>query len=223
VKVFLLQIEEGGRLFYAAASEPRHAPPAHRGLRGWAERKAHALRNTWNHAETGLVGWLHRVWHKLHNQFVPADEAMLIHLRTTPVVEVHHPTTITSEEARALWTGYLADRRRRRLPWLALDALISPLTVLLAPLPGPNLIGYWFAYRAVRHLLALLGIRHAGSAEVETTFYPDPALDRIFTFESDMVVPSPNFVDDPKHLGKFLRQSRPRWTRRTPQEAAAQA
>lgn len=223
VKVFLLQTEDGRRLFYAAAPEPRHAPPAHRGLRGWVERKAHALRDTWHHTEHGLVGKLHHVWHKLHHQCVPADEGMLVHLRTAPVIEVHHPTTIASEEVRALWTSYLAARRRRHLPWLVVDSVIAPLTLLLGPLPGPNVVCYWFAYRAVRHLLALAGVRHAGSARVETTLHPDAELDRIFSCEADRVVHPPDFVDDPDHLGEFLRRSRPKRSRPTHEEAAAQA
>ncbi len=55
---------------------------------------------------------------------------------------------------------------------------VAPLTVLLAPLPGPNLIGYWFAYRAVHHGLILHG-RHCKAlrGRIETRLCPDPRLD----------------------------------------------
>jgi hypothetical protein len=57
------------------------------------------------------------------------------------------------------------------------NILILPLSVLLAPLPGPNIIGYWFLYRAVCHVLALLGIRKARAGTAPETFCADASLD----------------------------------------------
>ncbi|MEJ7711591.1 MAG: hypothetical protein WKF84_17425 [Pyrinomonadaceae bacterium] len=38
---------------------------------------------------------------------------------------------------------------------------MAPIPLVLAPVPGPNVIGYWFWYRAICHALALMGIRRA--------------------------------------------------------------
>ena len=54
---------------------------------------------------------------------------------------------------------------------------ISPLTVLLVPVPGPNVIGFWFVYRTVCHTLALLGIHRASGPRVTTAFRPSADLD----------------------------------------------
>ena len=97
-------------------------------------------------------------------------------MRKASEIEIYHPTTMSSEEAQTLWVDYMARCRRRHLPWLVVNALLSPISLLLAPIPGPNLIGYWFAYRAVKDLLALLGLRHAQDSQVATTFRPREVL-----------------------------------------------
>ena len=68
-------------------------------------------------------------------------------------------------------------RRVRHLLGLALNLAISPLTVLLVPVPGPNVVGFWFVYRIVCHALALLGIRRASGPRVTTDFRPSEDLD----------------------------------------------
>ena len=45
--------------------------------------------------------------------------------------------------------------------------------------PGPNIIGYWFVYRAICHLLALLGIRRARRQEVPLDCQPSDALNDV--------------------------------------------
>jgi hypothetical protein len=65
-------------------------------------------------------------------------------------------------EALHLWKSYVRSRRRRHLFWLVLNLCIVPPAALAAILPGPNVLGYWFAYRAWMHALAWRGAGHAG-------------------------------------------------------------
>ena len=81
------------------------------------------------------------------------------------------------ETAERDWDAFLTSSRRRHWPWFVVNAVVSPLTVLLAPLPGPNLIGYWIAYRAVHHLLILIGIRKVRDRRVAVAFSPVEGLD----------------------------------------------
>jgi hypothetical protein len=74
--------------------------------------------------------------------------------------------------------------------------LVAPLTVVLAPLPGPNLVGYWFVYRAVHHGLILTGLGRARRGLIDMTFRPDDTLDRPGAVE--------RLVADPEDLGEFL-------------------
>jgi hypothetical protein len=177
VKVYLVRTSDGKQLFYAERpDESAHPHPTHGGVRGWLERKAAALRTAWEHSEGWLANAFRRIWHWLQ-KFIPVDEAMIVRMRSAPAIEVHHPTSVSEEEVRALWQTYLAGRQRWHFPWLVIDALISPMTIVLAPLPGPNVVGYWFGYRAIRHLLAVLGLRRARSGRVVTTFHPHGPLD----------------------------------------------
>ena len=55
--------------------------------------------------------------------------------------------------------------------------MIAPISVLFAILPGPNLIGYWFAYRAIHHSLVVWGIRRVRRNKIPTELHPIRALD----------------------------------------------
>jgi hypothetical protein len=184
VKVDLRLADDGRRtfLFHRDRAEADHdPPPAHPGLRGWFERKVHRFKDIWQHSDSGLVRGTRRVWDWLQRRVHP-DEPMLIRMRTTPSLEIRHPTTMTAEEARAAWSEFLTGRIRRYLPWLVVNTLLAPVTVVLGPVPGPNVVFYWFAYRAARDLLALLGLRRARLERVPASFRPCEALDRPIRF-----------------------------------------
>ncbi|MHC5542661.1 hypothetical protein ACYOEI_30920 [Singulisphaera rosea] len=209
MKVYLLLTDDGRRLFYAETPEesPDEEPTHHRGLRGWVERKARHLRSAWHHSESGVTARLRHVWSWLQERTY-ADESLLVRLRSAPTVEIHHPAGLSRDEVRELWKNYLASRKRRHLPWLCVNAFIAPLTVVLAPLPGPNLVGYWFGYRAIRHLLAFLGLRHAQrGVGVGLTFHPARVLDQPIvegSADRDVVVA---MEADPEVLDDFLKRS----------------
>ncbi|WP_435005460.1 hypothetical protein P12x_003327 [Tundrisphaera lichenicola] len=104
---------------------------------------------------------------------------MLRRLRTTSSIILHHPRSLTMEQTRSAWKSYLAGRRRHHRIWLAIDLLISPLSVILTPIPGPNVIGYWFVYRSICHALALIGVRRASGPGMITLLHASEALDEL--------------------------------------------
>jgi hypothetical protein len=183
VKVYLLSINEERCLFYSegpeavAAAEP---VAARAGLRGWVERKYKSLQVLLTESEEGLGLRMRRAWEWLQKR-TGADEPLLRSLRGAVSVTLYHPPAFGEEEARKLWQDYLKSRQGRHTFWFVVDALTSPLTLIFAPLPGPNIIGYWFVYRSVCHLLARLGARRARCGEIETTFLPALALDGSFS------------------------------------------
>ena len=81
------------------------------------------------------------------------------------------------DEALAIWKDYLRQQWLRHLVWLIVNGVIAPISVLFAILPGPNLIGYWFAYRAVHHSLVVWGIRRLRRNKIPTELHPIAALD----------------------------------------------
>jgi hypothetical protein len=58
-----------------------------------------------------------------------------------------------------------------------INGTIAPFTIVLALLPGPNVIGYWFLYRAIHHMLVVWGIGRVRRAVVVTEYRAIEQLD----------------------------------------------
>lgn len=72
-----------------------------------------------------------------------------------------HPSDLSSASAAAVRERLLAHARRRHLWWLMLNAVGVAVTAILALVPGPNLVGYYFAFRAIGHYVSWRGARQA--------------------------------------------------------------
>lgn len=210
MKVYLLPLGNDESLFYSEgpevlAGEVEVSAPRE-GVRGWAEQKYRSLQVVLNESERGVGLRVRRMWEWLQKRTAP-DEPLLRSLRGAQAVELVHPASLETEAAREQWEDYLASRGRRHLFWLILNAVISPVTLLLAPLPGPNLIGYWFVYRAVCHLLARLGSRRARSGEVETRFVASSELDETFAATDDERIARVEASFGLQGLGVYLQRA----------------
>jgi hypothetical protein len=184
VKIYLLLIDRERFFFYSDESESSHEDgeaedtpsSAQRGVRGWLHDRYAKFKGAWQHADSGALLWMRRAWDWLHSLAHP-DEAMLARLRTARRVDLHHPAARQGRDVCTIWQDYLSRQWRRHLFWMGLNGVIAPFTVIFALLPGPNLIGYWFAYRAVHHALILWGIRRVRRNKVPTELQPVTALD----------------------------------------------
>lgn len=209
VEIYLLSLEGGRCIFYSegpeAVAEAERVEEPRRGVRGWLERKYRSLQQVLNESEKGVGLRVRRAWEWLQRRISP-DESVLRALRNEREIKLYHPPEFSGEEARATWKDYLKSREGRHTFWFVANALFSPLTLLLAPLPGPNLIGYWFVYRAVCHWLARLGARRARSDEVETTFISTEALDGHFGAEDNERIASLSTRFGLSGLGLFIKQ-----------------
>jgi len=179
VKIYLLNLDGGRCVFYSEGPEAvveKEVAAPRRGMRGWAERRYKGLQIILTESEKGVGLRVRRIWEWLQKR-IPPDEPLLRSLRGVSAVVLHHPPTFTEEETHALWQAYLKSRQGRHMFWFVINALVSPLTLLLAPLPGPNIIGYWFIYRSACHMLARLGARNARSEQVTAEFLANGELD----------------------------------------------
>jgi hypothetical protein len=184
VKIYLLLIDQDEFFFYSdeseAAPEPQDggeaAATAQSGLAGWLYTQLAKLKKGWHEAESGLAHWLRRCWEWLHSWSHP-DEWMLSQLRSAKMIELHHPASRNDDDVLAIWREYVSRQRTRHVVWLAVNGVVAPFTVLLAILPGPNVIGYWFLYRAIHHLLVVWGTVRVYSGAVPTELHPRDALD----------------------------------------------
>jgi hypothetical protein len=191
LKIYLLLIDHSRFFFYSDESEALHNPDdadgpsrPRAGARAWLYAQFAKFRSAWEHADSGALLWMRRAWEWLHTWTHP-DEAMLARLWSARCVELHHPAARTQDEVHAIWTDYLKNQWWRHLVWLIVNGTIAPFTVLLFPLPGPNLIGYWFAYRAVHHTLVVWGIRRVLRKSTPTELHPVAALDLAIERDGD--------------------------------------
>jgi hypothetical protein len=185
VKVYLLLIDDERFFFYSDIPEQSldvgagdgSAGALRSGVRLWLHRQYLKFKSAWQHADSGAMLWMRRTWNWLHSLAHP-DEAMLARLRSARAIELHHPTSRSGDAVLTIWRGYLAAQWRRHLIWLGVNAAVAPFTLAaLWPLPGPNLIGYWFAYRAIHHALVVVGIRRVRRGEIAIELVPLAALD----------------------------------------------
>lgn len=180
----MLSIDDERFFFFAADSELAHADdedsglpaPPRSGVRKWLHERLAKFKSAWHDAGSGALYWMRRVWDWLHTLVRP-DEAMLARLRSVRRINLHHPAARSEVDVRAHWQTYLTRQRRRHLFWLGFNAVIAPISVILAILPGPNLIGYWFAYRAVHHTIVVWGISRVRRNLVPTELYSLESLD----------------------------------------------
>ncbi|MEZ5318226.1 MAG: hypothetical protein R2752_12570 [Vicinamibacterales bacterium] len=89
-----------------------------------------------------------------------AEQRLLWHLRGETRVRLLHPDELDGaravQTARALMTQDFAKHRR----WCVIDGLIAAITgPALFFVPGPNVISWYFFFRAVGHFYAMRGAR----------------------------------------------------------------
>lgn len=89
-----------------------------------------------------------------------AEQRLLWHLRRQPEAVLVYPADLDEAQAARLLRTALERDRRRHTVWLVVDALLLVLSGLVALIPGPNLLAYYFAFRCVGHYLARRGAHH---------------------------------------------------------------
>jgi len=88
-----------------------------------------------------------------------AEQRLLWYLRHQDEAQLHYPSDMAAERALAIARTALTRDRDRHLRWLGIDSVLMILSGALIILPGPNLIGYYFAFRVVGHFLSWRGAR----------------------------------------------------------------
>jgi hypothetical protein len=221
VKIYLLLTDDERFFFYSDESELE--PDLHAGADGtktaqsalvaWLEAKLVRFKTAWRHGESGLTHWLRRLWDWLHSWCHP-DEWMLRQLRSARKIELHHPASQAGDAIHVIWRGYLSRQWNRHVVWLGINATIAPFTVLIAPLPGPNVIGYWFAYRAIHHLLVVWGIRRVRRGDVVIELRPEEALNVPVESDGAGKASHPALDGGGERLDEHVARAQPRSRRR---------
>jgi len=93
-----------------------------------------------------------------------AGDRFIRRLRRIRNIKILLGTPIDPQVVRTKLKAMLRDRKYHHLRWLVVDSLLLPLSLLIAPLPGPNLVGYYLLLRAYMHWKAF---RSASKANIE--------------------------------------------------------
>jgi hypothetical protein len=177
--VYLVPASRGRHELYSEAPDatPDAAPPAGR-VRRWIAALSENWRELTESAQRGrgggrLARWRDRAICAVAESI--AEQRTLWALRQHGAAVVRMPSSIAAADARSWLMAELSHARRHHLRWLAIDSTLLVVSGVLALVPGPNLIAYYFAFRVVGHLQSWRGARQ-GMDRIEWTFAPDDGL-----------------------------------------------
>jgi hypothetical protein len=184
--VYLVPIGSGRfELYTEPADDPPGGSPPREPAGFWA-RTLRRLHERWHEtaraaqAERGTgppAGRLTRVRDWLVRRIAEsiAEQRTLWSLRRLSSAAFVHPSNLSSAAAAAIRDRLLAHARRHHGWWLIANLVGVAVTAVLVLLPGPNLVGYYFAFRAIGHVLSWQGARQAREG-ISWTPKPEGAL-----------------------------------------------
>ena len=88
-----------------------------------------------------------------------AEQRLLWNMRREEAAEFFYPDDMTEEDAVGILRKQLKRDFEKHRFWLAIDSLLLVGAGLLFWLPGPNFLGYFFAFRVVGHYFSVRGAR----------------------------------------------------------------
>jgi hypothetical protein len=172
VEVYLIPVGRGRHALYCEPGEDP-AGPSHGAARGFWKRMAdrfsevlatvereHDARSHpetprptgfWGRIRSRMVGWMAE---KI------AEQRLLWRLRGRTQVHALFPDGMEADRALSIVRGDLAREFERHRWWMVVNLLGGIVGLALTPIPGPNLLGYYFTFRIVGHFFALRGARH---------------------------------------------------------------
>jgi hypothetical protein len=104
-------------------------------------------------------GWLGRVQDRMMAWVVEriAEQRLLWNLRRQSDAVAVHPDDMTFEQTMTLVRRTLQRDYDRHKVWFVVDTLGLVVSLAFVIIPGPNILGYYFAFRVVGHWLSMRG------------------------------------------------------------------
>jgi hypothetical protein len=106
-------------------------------------------------------GWLARIRTRTMRWVAEsiAEQRLLWHLRRQTEACLYYPDDLDETRGMEMLRAQLSRDFDKHRFWLAIDGLLFVASGLLALVPGPNMLAYYFAFRLVGHYLSLRGAR----------------------------------------------------------------
>jgi hypothetical protein len=139
-----------------------------------AEAEKDRRRGTAARAQDGWFAWAKgRVMRWIAESI--AEQRILWNLRRTDTASFFYPDDLTEAGAVGRLRKQLAKDFEKHRFWLAIDSLLMVGSAALIVIPGPNAIGYYFAFRVVGHFFSVRGAS-SGLVKVKWTNVASPPL-----------------------------------------------
>lgn len=164
--VFLIPIGADRYEPYYEPVEGDDAPPTDEA--GWLARQRRRLGDMLREAEEerhrhprtdAPAGAAARLRRRLMRWIVEraAEQRLLWHLRTAHDAVLHVPDDLAAADALTVFRLGLRRDADRHFRWFLVHLVLLTLSGVLFFIPGPNLVGYFFTFTTVGHLLAWRG------------------------------------------------------------------
>lgn len=193
MKIYLVPIDAAAR-YELYCETPAVAPPDELSKPGWRARISETFRRAVEEGEAARRGatagaaQTSRIRRAITRKLAEAvaEQRLLWQLRRTESATLVHPDDLSSDQATEIRNRLLKVDKDKHARWGVVDALLGLASAPIALLPGPNVLAYYFVFRAVGHYLSMLGSRH-GMSGVVWNFEPSrdvtdlrqsPSLDR---------------------------------------------
>jgi hypothetical protein len=190
--VYLVPIGSGRFDLYTEPAEDDESGAAAGDRTGVWHRSIHDLRERWRLAARaaqaaggGDGGRLARMRDWLVRRIAEsiAEQRTLWSLRGVTSASFAFPSDLSDASAAAIRQRLLAHARRHHGWWLLMNVAGVAVTAILVLLPGPNLIGYYFAFRVIGHYLSWRGACQALD-RISWRPSPEPALTELGSLAS---------------------------------------
>lgn len=176
LEVYVLPIGRGGYELFCErqADEEASGEPEQPGVWGRLVKRFGVMLRAAEDQEAGVdptdveYGWLARLQRRMLAWMAErvAEQRLLWRLRGKARVVANHPDDVTFDEVLPIAHRLLRSDYERHRRWLVVDVIILIVSGLLALVPGPNVLAYFFAFRVVGHWLSMRGAQQGLRAAV---------------------------------------------------------
>lgn len=132
------------------------------------------------HASSQAEGWLGRMQERIIAWVAEriVEQRLLWNLRRQTAVQAAHPSDMSFDQVMTLIRRMLQRDFERHRRWLVIDTLGLMASAVVMPVPGPNILAYYFAFRVVGHWLSMRGASQ-GLHRIVWTGRPCPPLSEL--------------------------------------------
>jgi hypothetical protein len=166
--VYVVPVGRDRYELYYESSAPAAAAEPDDGSVGWFGRlrtrfssmiREAEAREAAGTVEDESIGWADRLQARLLGWVAEriAEQRLLWNMRRETAARLVHPGDLTFDQALTLLKRILRRDHDRHRIWLVVNGLLLLLSAVLAIVPGPNIVAYYFAFRFVGHWLSMRG------------------------------------------------------------------